>query len=293
MAPMSDHDDPVARGYRDDQYAHELTRQDALREVLAVMADDRVRAVYVRRRVRAAVGGWLLAGSAAMAISAFHWSAYATRVLLAAWVAAPAVALVAWIMARARATTALRSAGERAMRGDALTGDGATATRARVSAAFTEAGVHDGRAEGLVLAGVSLMAPLTLHLAYATITQHTSYVLHYDNFSEWMRTSLVIVGHCHLVLAFMGWRYTWRLAVTDPGRSGVLAGFKAVGVASLVAVLPGALLLGVPIALVAVTGSAFAPLAWWWATQRMRSDRATLDDVVHAARASAATNAPA
>ncbi len=289
---MSDHDDPVARGYRDDQYAHELTRQDALREVLAVMADDRVRAVYVRRRVRAAVGGWLLAGSAAMAISAFHWSAYATRVLLAAWVAAPAVALVAWIMARARATTALRSAVERAMRGDALTGDGATATRARVSAAFTEAGVHDGRAEGLVLAGVSLLAPLTLHLAYTTITNTTPISL-IHNFTEWMRTSLVVVGHSHLVLAFMGWRYTWRLAVTDPGRSGVLAGFKAVGVASLVAVLPGALLLGVPIALVAVTGSAFAPLAWWWATQRMRSDRATLDDVVHAARASAATNAPA
>lgn len=284
---MSDHDDPVARGYRDDRYVHDLSRQSALRHVLAALADERVSAVYVRRRVRAAVGGWLIAGSAAMAISAFHWSAYATRVLLAAWEAAPAVALVAWIMARARATTALRSAGERAMRRDALTGDGEVATRARVSAAFTEAGVHDGRAEGLVLAGVSLMAPLTLHLAYTTIT-HTTPISLISNFSEWMRTSLVIVGHSHLVLAFMGWRYTWRLAVSDPGRSGVLAGFKAVGVAALVAALPGALLLGVPIALVAVTGSAFAPLAWWWATQRMRSDRATLDEAVYEGRESAA-----
>lgn len=285
---MSDHDDPVARGYRDDQYVHALTRQEALRKVLAALADDRVRAVYVRRRVRAAVGGWLIAGSAAMALSAFAWSAYATRALLAAWEAAPAVALVAWIVASARATTALRSAGERAMREDALTGDGEAATRARVSAAFAEAGVHDGRAEGLVLAGVSLLAPLTLHLAYATITQHTSYVLRYDYFSEWMRTSLMVVGHCHLVLAFLGWRYTWQLAVTDAGRSGVLAGFKAAGVAALVAALPGALLLGVPIALVAVTGAAFAPLAWWWATKRMRSDRATLDEAAHAAHKNAA-----
>ncbi len=287
MAPMSDHEDPVARGYRDDQYVLEVARQSALRHVLAALSDERVSAVYVRRRVRAAVGAWLLAGSGAMAISAFHWSAYATRVLLAVWEAAPAVALVAWIFARARATTALRAAGERAMREDALTGDGEVPTRARVSAAFTEAGVHDGRGEGLVLAGLSLMAPLTLHLAYTAITHETPISL-IHNFSEWMRTSLVIVGHSHLVLAFMGWRYTWRLAVTDPGRSGVLAGFKAVGAAALVAVLPGALLLGVPIALVAVTGAAFAPLAWWWATKRMRSDRATLDDVVHAALAQTA-----
>ena len=134
MAPMSDHDDPVARGYRDEQYGQALVRERVLRDVLAVMSDDRVRDVYARNGALTAAGAWLVASAVTMALVAFTGRGDASRVIVAGWATAPVAALVGWIVARARATAALRSAAARAVDAKGLTGASDEVTRTRSAA---------------------------------------------------------------------------------------------------------------------------------------------------------------
>ncbi len=282
---MSDHDDPVARGYRDERFGQHAAREGALRNVRAVLSDDRVREVYARSGALTAVAAWLVGGFAVMTYGAFAWRAEASRVIVGAWGMAPVVALVGRLVAHRRAPTALRAASERALDAVSTTGDDVADRRALAGAAFAAAGLNRGRAEGAMLVALSLMAPLSIHLAYRMVTGEIPISI-FHSFNEWIRVGVMFVGHCHLALALLGWRHVRRVALADAGRSGLWAGIKALVVSSVLAVFPPVLLLGWGFffanAVVAATGAVFVPLAWWWATRRIRRDRAALDAAVQA-----------
>jgi hypothetical protein len=87
-------------------------------------------------------------------------------------------------------------------------------------------------------------------------------------FDHWIQFSMVFVGHSHLVLAFLAWRFARLLRNhpqrTSPGRSGWFA-LLFTGASS--AVPAGVLFfpfgLGVAIGLVLATGLVFVPFSFW------------------------------
>lgn len=124
------------------------------------------------------------------------------------------------------------------------------------------------------MAAIALLGPLTLHFIVGGLP-----VLLADEglapFGQWMAFSAVVVGHAHLVLAFVSWRFTRRLV---RGQSGpvVREGFKALGWTVLAAAIPGALLLMLPPLITAVTGLAVVLPTFWWASRTAGREHAEL-----------------
>jgi hypothetical protein len=139
----------------------------------------------------------------------------------------------------------------------------------------------------LPLAALSMVAPLSLHFLVRGLFADLSV----GNFDGWIVLSAVLVGHAHVALCVCAvlWardlskRHTAALA-DGLGGSTFKAIFVAVGVASL----PGILLLGVPPALVLVTGLVFVPVMYAATVRCMRRERLELESQVGARPVTAA-----
>lgn len=124
------------------------------------------------------------------------------------------------------------------------------------------------------MAAIALLGPLTLHF----IVGGLPVLLANEGlapFGEWMAFSAVVVGHAHLVLAFVSWRFTRRLVRSQSGPF-VREGFKALGWTVLAAAIPGALLLMLPPLLTAATGLAVVLPTFWWAHRAAAREHAEL-----------------
>jgi hypothetical protein len=243
-------------------------------EDLSVHAD--VSAVLAARTGRAWAGAAGIGGAAltalSAAVSALRPQAFdvsPTSVLLATWP----------VMAAAYAMGHL--AGERRQREAALppaTGD-VHADLARLERAVRTSpvralAVQGERASiGLPMVAVGLLAPLTLHLAFCVLTGWGS------DLDKWIRLSLLLVGHAHLVLAGLLWRLATKartFSVPELRRAGRRAGWSIVGLTVLASAVPGAVLLLVPPLLTLVTGLAFIPLLTWIMLRKLAAERRIL-----------------
>lgn len=135
---------------------------------------------------------------------------------------------------------------------------------------------------GLPLVAISLLAPLTLHLLVSTLFDRSGPFSPSGlrDFSQWIRISLLIVGHAHIALVACAALFARKMRRLDDEGLGKLRiapeWAKALGMAVLVAAVPGVLLLAVPPLLAAVTGIAFIPLMYIFMHRRLTNERAVL-----------------
>lgn len=111
---------------------------------------------------------------------------------------------------------------------------------------------------------VSLVAPLSLHGVVSLLLGCGPSATTFD---DWVRLSLILVGHAHVALAL---RASFDAIAASEDR-GSLRPLPAVGLATLVASVPGVLAYAVPPVLVFITGAAFVP-ALYGAIRRWRDD---------------------
>jgi hypothetical protein len=111
----------------------------------------------------------------------------------------------------------------------------------------------------LPFAGLTFLTPLFLHWLFAAVFMSEST----RDYSEWIRISLVIVGHAHVALAVLGYLFARKLhrstieaiASLRIHREWAKIWLITIGVSCL----PGIVLILVPPILVALTGLAFIP----------------------------------
>jgi hypothetical protein len=248
---------------------------------------DAYRRTYARRAGRAAAGLVGAAGGVVLFAAAAGWACATrqvlgtvepegalTHILFASWVAA----LAAYALARAWAAMRFDAHLARQL---ALSGSPwGDLERLRNVSARAEAARLVRRAEtpsaGLPLVALALLAPLSLHYVGAAVLGHEWPDA--QAFDGWIVLSAVIVGHCHLLLAIQSWRFARRLRdvsddhVADRAHRDAWAAFGWTVAASAV---PGLILFGVPVFLVAVTGF-FIPLAFALVASRVRRERLSL-----------------
>jgi hypothetical protein len=101
-------------------------------------------------------------------------------------------------------------------------------------------------------AGVSMAAPLTIHIVVMTLFGARA-----DAQAEWIGMSAVIVGHAHIALALCGIGIARRLARFDFDFNVTRQAWLALFVTTGVACLPGIVLIGLPPGLTLITGTVF------------------------------------
>lgn len=253
--------------FRDPTFAATL-RRDAL---LADRDPNRVQSravdeVRVRRLARIAAGAVLVCGGGA--IAAVFLAALVTRTTAGGtwWLDAPpaesmpAVLYTTWGLACAvygLARLGLRVAP--ASRAEPDADVFAELARLESPRGASAVAALETASVALPLAGLALTAPLAIHALVAWVTTRG------EGFHAWMSLSVMLVGHAHLALALCAALFARKLR----GTPGVLiaegtgrAGWRALGVAALVAAVPGIVLLAVPPVLVFVTGALFVPASF-------------------------------
>lgn len=134
----------------------------------------------------------------------------------------------------------------------------------------------------LPLVAGSLLVPLLLHfLVYALWCAGTATALSLSDYGTWIGMSMIIVGHAHLALAVCSILFARRLVkmeTQDIAQSGLgRDSGGAIGVATVVAAIPGLLLLAVPPILSAVTALAFVPFMYALARRSLVADRVAIE----------------
>lgn len=249
-----DRDGVIARG-------RELAAE---REARRRALDPSYRLVYARRVARAVAGLVAVGGAILMAGLALDRGGdtrgEVTTILLSIGPAALLAAFVAGRVARAVFDARLR-------RALALTGD-PYADLERL-ARVTPEGASAARADrlevasvALPLAGIGLALPLTLHAAVAFLLGTSAAA-----FDAWVRVSVLVVGHAHVTVALLGWRFArrlrrWRDAGDPAGLPNRVRqeGWGIYGWTVFVSAVPGALLIGIPPLIVAMTGLVLPPI---------------------------------
>ena len=263
-------------------------RFEALTQRLARQLDEittDVELVHRRRLARAAAGATGVA--AVVALVSLELVTFidrhdavegglATSILVLGWAAAAAVYLVVRLAAHAR----LRAVIARALRpsGD-MERDLERLERLAPDAPARIAADRLERASvALPLMGLALLAPLTIHwLVY--VVANLGDLSHTHHFDEWIAMSLVIVGHAHLVLAFLAYRFATKLrrsAAADPAAAPGKHGWIALAFTTLAGAVPGIVLFAIPPVLVAVTGLVFVPLGFYAVGRRALAERGPL-----------------
>ena len=268
--------------YRDDFGVAERRLRDAL-ERWAAAREARAGAVrvYTRRVARIAAGAVGTAGALIMGIDARAQSGSASipppdrsepaRVLVATWIATALAYAVGRIAAAVVGAASLR-------RPDA-TGD-PRRNLLRVEAA---AGAIEARADRLERASVALpmvaaalLGPLTLHAGFVDLFAPGPWA---SAMGTWIRYSVLILGHAHLVLAFYVYRFasrarTWSIHDLRISRSA--EEWEAYGATFVAAVLPGVVTLMIPTAIAAVTGLVLNPIVYRYTTHAIVAERRVL-----------------
>ena len=138
---------------------------------------------------------------------------------------------------------------------------------------------------GLPLAGVALLAPLTLHFGVLAASG-----VSLAGFDEWIVLSAILAGHCHIVLAAMSWRFG-RIAVQphDPAAGGRW-GWQAWRVTVAASFFPGAFLIGIPVFVVGFTGL-FVPVMFAVSHRLVHREQCWLEQCADRSRATTTATA--
>lgn len=107
----------------------------------------------------------------------------------------------------------------------------------------------EGPSIGMLLAGIALLAPLSLHLLLMAPAG-----VSLAGFDSWIMLSAVLVGHCHIVLAIMAWRFGRVVSRAREPEAARRAGWQAYRLTVATSFFPGVFLVGIPVFLVLFTG---------------------------------------
>jgi hypothetical protein len=270
----------------------DLVLQERLREYRERYERERD-AIDAARRVLAKRIGLALAGGSAAAFGVLMfldtlgpWRDEATFVLGAGWLAG------GMAMALGRAIVLSREASALAA-GPVLTGD-THVDLARLDRLDPRGDLRrrasrwEHASAVLPMLGLSLLTPLTIHWALATIQAAYRGGGSPSDFSTWIALSAFLVGFAHvaLVVHSLIWASSLRRRPTANLRAGVhKAWIRALGIATFAAFLPGALFVKdvgpsilLPPLIVAATGLAFIPLMYWATVRRLAAERSRLGD---------------
>ena len=136
------------------------------------------------------------------------------------------------------------------------------------------------RSVGLLLVALSFLAPLTIHLVVSFL--FTMGINWMENFGLWIAISLIIVGHCHLLLAWLSWGYSKRISGASVEEFALMqgAGWRALGLVTLSSFIPAIFagpLFFILMIMVGVTGLLFIPAMFGWARNVLAYERAELE----------------
>jgi hypothetical protein len=268
------------RVYRDDSAITEWRLSGVLahwRRETGSAAVSRHLRLHRRRSARALAGAVLAAGgmltlgvsAAAMLLSLPRETAnwLLPTFLLSAVALAVASYGVASIgvpqLARRWLSSRLVPSGDAARDLDRLRGDSPVELTSGWAARWTRASYV------MPLVGIALVGPLLLHLMVATLLSGSTVV--FGGFGEWMTLSAIFVGHAHLGFA---WLLSRHVNALMGDRLPEHATLRMIGAVTLIAALPGVVLVGLPPLLTAVTGASLAiPMLAWarrtWAHEQM------------------------
>jgi hypothetical protein len=136
---------------------------------------------------------------------------------------------------------------------------------------------YEQRSVALPLIAIALLAPLSLHacvygIALAVLDDLSAM----RNFDVWILWSLCIVGHAHIVLAWLCHRFAKacrKLSVEEVEAQGSHIGWRAYGWSLLASAIPGAVLYLLPPIISAVTGLLFSPAMFSVMRRRIVQER--------------------
>ena len=133
------------------------------------------------------------------------------------------------------------------------------------------------------LVALSLLAPLTIHMIVSLL--FVSAPGWSSGFSVWILGSFIMVGHCHLLLAWLSWRYCSRVSSATVEEFTLLSGcgWRAFGYVVASSFLSGIFLgffFPVLMLVVGVTGILFIPAMFGWARNALAFERTELELVL-------------
>lgn len=263
--------------YRDAEAALRARRSELIlaRRAEAAAIDPEVRRIYQRRVGRSAGGVVAIAGAVSLPVLALAAPEYLTAALLVTAALALVALAVGRIVARARfAATVMRTITE----SDDLYGDVARLERGDGSALAAIVADRLERASvALPMIGLALVLPLVLHFLFFISVMVPFGERGVSTFNDWIKMSLVLVGHSHLLLAWLAWRFAKRMRATETSRLRLVpGGWPAWGWSTMASALPGAVLFLIPPGIVAATGLVFIPAMYSVMRRRVAVERSAL-----------------
>jgi hypothetical protein len=126
------------------------------------------------------------------------------------------------------------------------------------------------------LVALALLSPLALHGAIYLVMGLSGRGPSIDGFGWWMGFSAIIVGHAHLLLAFLSLRFASQLHASEGVYQPKMTALRALGWTTLAAALPGILLLALPPAVTFITGVFTVLPAFDWARRTLAAERLAL-----------------
>jgi hypothetical protein len=135
-----------------------------------------------------------------------------TMLFLATWLIWPVAYIFALSLARLRFETLLERASRSRVAGD----DGAPPEMILQAMDRILVARSAERGSSWRLIALCLLFPLTLHylIAGGGTLLFAHRLLELDDFGKWIHRSVIVVGHAHLVLAFMAWLHAKKLEAT-------------------------------------------------------------------------------
>lgn len=253
---------------------------------------DTLRLVYERRVARAAAGAVATAAGiflfGIVAVSFFdHGVRFfgvpngdsdggATLLLIAAWPLALGAYIIARVWAQRRSEVLARRlepTGNAALDLARLESSSPARVLARHADGVERASI------ALPLIGMAALLPLTLHyVVWCVICAWTGRALDAGGFDQWIASSVAIVGHAHLVVAFFAYRFAKKAheMPTAELRKNNAGWGSALVFAVIAACVPGAALFLVPPILVAITGLPTIPTMFLGMRNRVVRERKML-----------------
>ena len=129
---------------------------------------------------------------------------------------------------------------------------------------------------GLPLVGLSLLAPLASHLIISLFFLPFSSGAWLENFGGWVGLSILITGHCHLLLVLLSWLYSGALSQRSVGDfpsldKKIMQTILLVGLSSALPFFPFCMIVLVP------TAALIVPAMFLWARRTIAYERAALE----------------
>lgn len=280
--------------YRDPRYAASI-RIEQLRERRRDAPDavpEEVTQIHARRVARSVAGAAAIAGFVLMALASlggarwFFGPAYGvspTLVLIAAVVLSLCAYVVARAVAASRFERRVRAAFDGS--GDELSRLARLESGAVRSAAVRLAGEGERRSIALPMVGISLLAPLAMHLVVCCVVggaassgvRPVGWLL--GSFDWWIAASLVLVGVAHVVLACLCVvfaRDVERASLAQLEAGSPASGWRVLGWTVLASLVPGVIAFLIPPVVTFLTGVLFIPWMFSSMHRRASSERRAL-----------------